>query len=197
MVDGKDMTIVNPADLTPALRDDVCAQCHLAGDARILRVGRRNEDYRPGLPFHRFWTVFVQPPDRAEDRFVGQVEQMHESHCFLASRGRLGCISCHNPHHFPAPAEKAAYYRGRCLACHAERGCSLPASDRLERSKDDDCTGCHMPKASSFDIPHAASANHRIPRHAGGGTPFMAKPGRTGRDRRQPGHFPRRADGCP
>ncbi len=183
-VNGKDMTIVDPADLAPALRDDVCAQCHLAGDARIVRVGRRNEDYRPGLPFYRFWTVFVQPPDRAGDRFVGQVEQMHESQCFRASRGRLGCISCHDPHHFPAPAEKVAYYRGRCLECHAERGCSLPESDRLKRNREDDCTACHMPKASSFDIPHSASANHRIPRDAGGGDPFVARSGSRGRERR-------------
>jgi Tfp pilus assembly protein PilF len=183
-VDHKDMTIVNPADLAPALRDDVCAQCHLAGESRVLRVGRRNEDYRPGLPFQRFWTVFVQPPGRAEDRFVGQVEQMHESRCFRASSGRLGCISCHNPHNFPPPAERVAYYQGRCLICHAERGCSLPASDRLERSKENDCAGCHMPKASSFDIPHAASANHRIPRHAGDEYQLTPERGRPTRDRR-------------
>jgi hypothetical protein len=184
MVNGKDMTIVNPADLPTALRDDVCAQCHLAGESRVLRMGRRNEDYRPGLPFHGFWTVFVQPPDLADNRFVGQVEQMHESHCFRASRGRLGCISCHDPHHFPTPAEKVAYYRDRCLVCHAEQGCGLPASDRLERSRDNDCAACHMPKASSFDIPHAASADHRIRRDAGLGNPFMARPERTGQDRR-------------
>jgi Tetratricopeptide repeat/Doubled CXXCH motif (Paired_CXXCH_1) len=190
------MTIVNPADLTPSLRDDVCAQCHLAGNSRIVRVGRRNEDYRPGLPFYRFWTVFVQPPDRAEDRFVGQFEQMHESKCFRASQGRLGCISCHNPHHFPTPAEKVAYYRARCLVCHSERGCSLPVSDRLERSPDDDCAGCHMPKASGFDIPHAATTNHRIPRHEGSGNLLMAQPGRTGHDRGDPVIFHReRMDG--
>jgi Tfp pilus assembly protein PilF len=184
IVDGKDMTIVNPADLAPTLRDDVCAQCHLAGESRVLRDGRRNEDYRPGLPFQRFWTVFVQPPDRAEDRFVGQVEQMHDSKCFRASRGRLGCISCHDPHKFPTPGEKVAYYRDRCLVCHADRGCSLPASDRSERSRDEDCTGCHMPKASTFDIRHAASANHRIPRQGDGGNRLMATPGKTGHDRR-------------
>jgi tetratricopeptide (TPR) repeat protein len=37
-----------------------------------------------------------------------------------------------------------------------------------------------MPKASSFDIPHAASADHRIPRHAGGGDRFLAQPESTG-----------------
>jgi len=184
IVDGKDITIVNPADLAPALRDDVCAQCHLAGDSRILRVGQRNADFRPGLPFHRFWTVFVQPPDQADDRFVGQFEQMHDSKCFRASRGQLGCITCHDPHHFPAPAERVAYYRGRCLACHAQRGCSLPAADRLARSKDDDCIGCHMPKASSFDVPHSASANHRVPRHEGGRNPFIAKPWSVQHDKR-------------
>jgi Flp pilus assembly protein TadD len=184
MVDGTDLTIVNPADLAPALRDDVCAQCHLAGEARIVRVGRRNEDYRPGLPFHRFWTVFVQPPDRAEDRFVGQFEQMHESKCFRASQGQLGCVSCHNPHLFPAPTEKVAYYRDRCIACHDQRGCSLPTSDRLARNPDDDCTGCHMPKLSGFDVPHSANTNHRIPRHEGGGRQFMAQAGSSGRDPR-------------
>jgi hypothetical protein len=184
MIDGKDITIVNPADLAPELRDDVCAQCHLAGSSRIVRVGRRNEDFRPGLPFRSFWTVFVQPPEQAEDRFVGQFEQMHASKCFIASQGQLGCLSCHNPHHFPAPAEKVAYYRDRCLACHGQRGCSLPASDRVARSPDDDCTVCHMPKASSFDIPHAATTNHRIPRREAEGSLFMAQPGRTGRDKR-------------
>jgi Flp pilus assembly protein TadD len=184
IVDGKDITIVNPRDLAPALRDDVCAQCHLAGDSRILRVGRRNADFRPGLPFHRFWTVFVQPPDRADDRFVGQFEQMHESKCFRASRGQLGCISCHDPHHFPAPAERVAYYRGRCLACHDQRGCALPTTDRLVRSKDDDCIGCHMPKARSFDVPHSASANHRIPRDEGRLDLSIAKPSSTGHDKR-------------
>jgi hypothetical protein len=31
LVDGKDMTIVNPANLEPPLRDAVCEQCHLNG----------------------------------------------------------------------------------------------------------------------------------------------------------------------
>ena len=183
LLDGQDRNIVNPAHLPPALREDVCAQCHLAGSARILQVGRHNDDYRPGLPFPRFWTVFVQPPDRAEDRFVGQVEQMHESRCFRASGGELSCISCHDPHHFPTPEEKPAYYRGRCLACHAGRSCSLPEGDRLVRSKNDDCAGCHMPRANSLDIPHAATSNHRIPRREGGGNPGLIRSGNNRRDR--------------
>ena len=166
VVDGRDLTIVNPAGLEPSLRDAVCEQCHLIGHRRIARLDRRAEDYRPGLPFHQFWTVLEPSAGRAENRFVGQVEQMHESRCFRASRGRLGCISCHDPHQLPAPEEKVAYYRDRCLECHADRGCRLPAAVRLERSRDDDCAGCHMPRSRSSDILHAAATSHRILRHA-------------------------------
>jgi tetratricopeptide (TPR) repeat protein len=69
--------------------------------------------------------------------------------------------------------------------CHAERGCSQPASDRLARNDADECIGCHMPKVSSFDIPHAASANHRIPRYAGAGNQLAARPAGTGQDTRR------------
>jgi Flp pilus assembly protein TadD len=164
MVDGEDMTIVNPADLKPSLRDAVCEQCHLSGAGRVERVGSRFEDYRPGLPLHRFWSVLVPASGPAESRFVGQVEQMHESRCFRASQGRLGCISCHDPHRLPTPDERVTYYRNRCLECHADRGCSLPARLRLMRSRDDDCAGCHMPRSKSTDIPHVATTDHRIAR---------------------------------
>ena len=98
----------------------------------------------------------------AEDRFVGQVEQMHESRCFRASQGRLGCISCHDPHQRPEPEEQASYYRDRCLECHADRGCSLPSTVRLARSQTDDCVSCHMPRTDRTDIIHAVATNHRI-----------------------------------
>jgi Flp pilus assembly protein TadD len=163
---GLDQTIVNPVRLEPSLRDAVCEQCHLIGNHRVVRIGRREEDFRPGLPFQWFWTVLTQPADRADSRFVGQVEQMHASRCFTASQGRLGCISCHDPHRLPSAQEKVAFYRSRCLECHGDRGCTLPAATRLERSPDDDCTSCHMPREANADIPHAASANHSIPRNA-------------------------------
>ena len=165
-VNGQDMTIVNPDSLEPSLRDAVCEQCHLNGHQRVLRLDRRNEDYRPGLPFHEFWTVLDTVGGAAEQRFVGQVEQMHESRCFRASKGALGCTSCHDPHRLPEPGEQVAYYRRRCLECHADQGCSLATAVRLERSRDDDCVSCHMPSARSSDVIHAATTDHRILRHA-------------------------------
>jgi tetratricopeptide (TPR) repeat protein len=171
IVDGRDTTIVNPAGLEPSLRDAVCEQCHLLGHRRVVKLDRREEDYRPGLPFDQFWSVFEPAAGKAEDRFVGQVEQMHESRCFRASRGGLGCISCHDPHQRPRPESKAQYYRERCLECHADRGCNLPSALRLARSQTDDCISCHMPDANRTDIIHAVATDHRILRKPDGEDP--------------------------
>jgi len=165
VVDGRDTTIVNPADLEPSIRDAVCEQCHLIGPRRVVHAGSRSEDYRPGLPFYRFWSVFVAAANAGDKRFAGQPEQMHESRCYRASQGQLGCISCHDPHVLPAPEEKAAYFRERCLACHADQGCRLSAKLRQERARGDDCVGCHMPRAGSSNNAHVATTDHRIPRN--------------------------------
>jgi Tfp pilus assembly protein PilF len=157
-----DDTIVNPGRLQPSLREAVCQQCHLQGEKRIVRRGRQPFDYRPGLPLHLFWSVFVRIPELNHDnQAVGQVEQMYSSRCFRASDGRLGCISCHDPHAVPAAAEKTAYYRDRCLTCHAEHGCRLPVAVRQARNQDD-CRACHMPRNDSSDIAHTAVTDHRI-----------------------------------
>ena len=108
---GQDMTIVNPDSLKPALRDAVCEQCHLNGPQRVVQLDRQNEDYRPGLPFHEVWTVLDTVSSAGEQRFVGQVQQMHESCCFRESNAAMGCTSCHDPHRLPEPGDRVAYYR--------------------------------------------------------------------------------------
>ena len=40
--------MANPAKLAPYARDSVCAQCHLTGEARIERAGRRFAEFRAG-----------------------------------------------------------------------------------------------------------------------------------------------------
>jgi Tfp pilus assembly protein PilF len=159
-------TIINPRKLEPALREDVCQQCHLIGKERVAPADHDLFDFRPGLPLYRFLTVFVQPPEQGHEHRNGdQVEQMYQSQCFRASRGALGCISCHDPHRLPAPEEKIAYYRDRCLECHADRPCRVPSSTRLAQSPANNCIGCHMPREPITDISHVSMTIHSIPRH--------------------------------
>jgi predicted CXXCH cytochrome family protein len=165
-------TIVNPAHLTPALRDSICQQCHLQGSFRFARAGRELFDYRPGLPIHRFLAVFLlKKGNQGRYEAVGHDEQMEASRCFVASGGRLGCISCHDPHRLPEPKMKVSYYRDRCLECHDKEGCTLPVTERQSRGAADNCIACHMPRPVITNVPHTAATDHRIPRRPAGSEP--------------------------
>lgn len=173
---GIDYTIVNPAKLPAELREAVCQQCHLEGESRVLPWGRELADFRPGLPLESCWSIFVHTHDGGkDDRAVNHVEQMYLSRCFTRSGGKekLGCISCHDPHRPIAAGEKIAFYRERCLRCHADgppqdkhtskqAACALPPVQRAKQ--DNDCVVCHMPRYSTSDIAHTASTDHRIVR---------------------------------
>jgi len=159
--DGRDLTIVNPRHLDAGLRGNVCEQCHLVGERRVNRLGRDAVDYRPGLPLDEFFVDHSHTTNEGQ-KLVGQVEQMKASRCFRASQGRLGCISCHDPHELPGPEEKIAYFRERCLACHEDHGCKLPEPVRLTRDRDDSCAGCHMPISNAVDAVHIAVRDHRF-----------------------------------
>ena len=168
-VSGVDYTIINPADLPPVARDAICHQCHFSGVARVEARGRTVFDYRPGLPLHEFISVYVARSSSASaESFLGHVEQLRASRCFKESGGKMGCVSCHDAHGVPAAEQRVAFFRHRCLACHEDRGCSLPHEVRLQRSRDDSCMTCHMP-ALQTGVPHTVTRDHRIPRRAASG----------------------------
>jgi hypothetical protein len=165
-----DTSIVNPKHLDADLRSAICAQCHLQGEQRVARRGRSLFEFRPGLPLELFLTVFVRHPDAVDlQKSVGQFEQMRHSRCFTESAGRFGCTSCHDPHAAaPAPpVERAAYYRGKCAACHTGPGHECSEALAVRREKADACTACHMPRADSSNIIHASVTDHQVPRRPG------------------------------
>ena len=164
--DGKD-PIVNPASLPPRERDHVCFQCHLIGEHRLTRYGRGEFDFRPGDNLSDIWTVFVNDRGKeveTETEAVSQVEQMLSSKCYKLSDGKMGCISCHDPHRTPSPDERIMFYRDRCIACHSEGQpeCSKPIEERRARTPDDSCVACHMPGVAANDVPHTSQTDHRI-----------------------------------
>jgi predicted CXXCH cytochrome family protein len=149
--------IVNPAKLVPARRDEVCMQCHLEGKVAIERPGRHAYEFRPGDELSDYVRYFVLTGSQAANLgAVSQVEALAQSQCKKKSGDAMSCTSCHDPHRSPAPAERVAYYRGQCLACH---GATLAAQHHADQP---DCLTCHMPAAASSDVAHTEVTDHRI-----------------------------------
>jgi len=158
-------SITNPAKLSPWLADNICMSCHQSGGARVLREGKEFHDFRPGAELDETFSIFLVLFSREtlpKDDLLEHYLSMRLSKCYLASAGKLSCITCHDPHVEPAQQESAAYFRQKCLTCHTEKSCVLPLSLRQRKTPPDDCAGCHMPKRDVTVISHSVLTNHRI-----------------------------------
>lgn len=148
--------MVNPAKLDPPRRDAVCAQCHLSGEARIDRAGRRIADYRPGESLPDYVAYFVFEGGQSALKATSHVEKLNVSRCKQVSGDRLWCGTCHDPHSLPASGERAAWYKAKCLSCHRPAQCA----------RGPDCASCHMPRGQVVDGGHGVLTDHSIPRRS-------------------------------
>lgn len=154
---GGKAAVVNPARLDAERRDSICISCHLEGDVSVERAGRSGVDYKPGERISDYLSFFVFENKDSLSRGVSEVEQFSASHCKRGSGDRMSCTNCHDPHGSPGPAERLAYYRAKCLACH-----SAPEFAGAHHPETPDCTSCHMPRSKAQNIPHVAWTDHRI-----------------------------------
>lgn len=159
-----DPSIVNPQKVQPDRRDDICVQCHLAGDARVLQPGKDYLDFRPGTSLGDVVAIFSVPQTIKGNHFVllNQYEQLKLSQCWRASNGRLGCISCHDPHIQRQGNDAIDFFRSRCLTCHTTSSCSVQRTKRQATSPPDNCILCHMPQQPGEKIDHSSLTDHRI-----------------------------------
>ena len=166
--------IVNPAKLARRLRDDVCNQCHLSGDIRIPHPGKSEADFRPGMFLDDVVAIFSVPAamKRGGSEVLGQAGQIQTSRCWTASDGKMGCISCHDPHRQPHGAEGAVFFRSRCLKCHTLESCKTVLSARRFTVPADNCISCHMPQSPLQAVAHTAHTDHRILRDPAMDDPF-------------------------
>jgi hypothetical protein len=165
---GEGLGIVPLADQPVAARRDVCARCHLQGDARFELVEGRPDLGRP-LAGQVPVLVPVKPQD--DFRFVGQVEQLAGSACFRGSP-QMTCATCHEPHTAVA-AQGVPSFDAACQRCHGEEPAGhrelrarLPVeqvSGRPARSAAG-CVDCHVAYGQPVDLPHVVTADHRIRR---------------------------------
>jgi len=144
--------------LATVKRDSVCLNCHLEGQAAVVREGKRLEDFRPGDNLFDYALFFVyRSGDGSEGRAVSQWEALLKSACKKQSGDRMTCTTCHDPHESPSPEKRVEFYRQRCLACHSQ-----PAFAKQHHPENRDCTACHMARPPSNDIAHEQITDHWI-----------------------------------
>jgi hypothetical protein len=187
-----DTSIVNPARLSPRLADDICRECHQAGDAVVLMPGKADLDFLPGTPLADTMAI-VKRPIKAEQReeanrlernppVRGSLEQplwwknstLELSKCYQASNGQLTCSTCHSTHHAPRPEDEKAAYRAACLSCHKQSSCTLKRGDSKRLAVGDYCIACHMERRPVAGIAHSNDTKHRIVRFSGQPLPEVA-----------------------
>jgi hypothetical protein len=159
--------IVNPAKLDSARRDSVCSNCHLSGEARILKAGSAQSTFEPGDLLSDHVLSFVWSDKQTNNLTVtSHVEKLSQSRCQQSSGTRLWCGSCHSPHAVIPVSERAQNYRQKCLACHDDGGCTGKKEARVQVA--DNCITCHMPKSPTVDVGHTVFTDHSIPRQLAG-----------------------------
>jgi len=141
--------MINPAQLDVERRESVCSQCHLSGEARIERPGRRFAQFQAGDLLSDYATYFVWRGGRKDLKATSHVEKLAASACRTASGGTLSCLTCHDPH------TNADHTQAACITCHAQA-----------HRQQETCVTCHMPKTRSSDAGHGVLTDHGIPRSA-------------------------------
>lgn len=157
--------IVNPVRLEPEREMEVCMQCHLpvaTAGPHIQRFGRSVYSYRPGEPLADYAVRFdlVDPETRElSERFEvdSSSYRLRRSPCFIGSRGKMTCTTCHDPHHAPRGEEAVRHYRERCLDCHAR-----VSPQAHPDPGESDCASCHMPQRRTQDAVHVVMTDHFI-----------------------------------
>ena len=175
-----DPAIVNPIDLPMPLANQICMSCHELGDVRVYKAGKTYQDFRPGTPLDSVVSLFLVPPKPESPPEADHLEHYYAmtlSKCYRASGGKMGCITCHDPHVEPSAQEVPAYFNPKCITCHTTRRCSRVRENGVQaKSGNDggDCVACHMPKRDIRMISHSTVTNHRILARPDEGFPVAA-----------------------
>jgi predicted CXXCH cytochrome family protein len=159
--------VVNPSKLAPDRRDAICYRCHLEGETNVQNSARSPAEFKPGDRLEEFLTYFIRATPGGPTRAVSEVEALNLSRCKRVSGDRMTCTTCHDPHGDPAPADRVAFYRGRCLQCHTQEKFVSLSSPHAHHPEQHDCTVCHMPRLNAEDVAHEQTTEHRIPARPG------------------------------
>ena len=136
-----------------------CQRCHGEGENHPReKTIRRTRDVALCAECHRSPNrEYASPEPEVEDpasiRFapVG----LTASRCYKASKGKLTCVTCHDPH---TDVKPAASFDATCQGCHSAPAKKAAARKPCPRAAN--CASCHMPKSSP--LPLLTFTDHRI-----------------------------------
>jgi hypothetical protein len=158
-----DHSIVHPGRLSRDRQEAICSQCHLRGDASVIRQGCSVTDFLPGQMLSETRVDYRLENNSGDMTVVGHMDQMYASRCYQQS-STFTCSTCHDSHAETPPDLSSDYYRNKCIECHTETDCGLSPQVRTQNHSSENCISCHMPQVST-DIPHIAFTHHRIGIH--------------------------------
>jgi hypothetical protein len=130
--------IVNPAALSIERQNEICAQCHSAGEEHSSLFS-----YRPGEPLQQWLQpdLSASAESNADPHSANQLARLMQSPCFQQSGG-FACTLCHDPHQNQSGS---ATYAQHCRSCHQQNSCpevQHPDTGSLAETR---CVVCHMP----------------------------------------------------
>ncbi len=171
-------SITNRSGPEAADRGIGCERCHGPGGNHVLAMERGFPD--PAIA--RFTEVTgpqrmtacsgchasdgtFPPTDPQFIRF--QSTTLPFSKCYVESKGKLDCVTCHNPHEKLETSAKV--YEAKCLDCHGPK--PTKGEDGFRRvacpvNAQSDCLRCHMPTREDV-VPHTSFTDHHIRVHRG------------------------------
>ncbi|MGC6418071.1 MAG: tetratricopeptide repeat protein [Bradymonadia bacterium] len=146
--------ILNPKKATKEKQLQICQQCHLAGEARVLLGDQTWSHYDPRQPLADFMSLYVYKSDGgAEFGIASHGHRLALSACAKASGDKMTCTTCHNPHR----RNKEMEVNGGCKSCHQPDDCG-----QRHEIGSSSCSSCHMHKGGTSDIPHVTFTDHFI-----------------------------------
>ena len=131
--------IVNPAGLSIERQNEICAQCHSAGEEHASLFG-----YRPGEPLQQWLQLDLSAAaeTNADPHAANQLARLMQSPCFQQSGG-FACTLCHDPHQ--NQRDGAASFAQHCRSCHQQNSCPDVQHEKTGSLAAERCVACHMP----------------------------------------------------
>ena len=136
--------IVNPSALSRERLNELCAQCHSAGEPTAPAFS-----YRPGEPLSEYLQLDLsaEDPDNDDPHSANQLARLMQSECYK-KEDSMTCTSCHNPHR--DQRGHIEEFSKSCLKCHTMEECG--ESRHLGSSIETKCIDCHMPSRRDSQV---------------------------------------------